>query len=267
MLTYDEIVNIEFPKSTFGGYKTESVDEYIDNVSDTVKSLLEQIKSANDKVAQLEKEISEYKSTESSLRAALVFAQETGQKLINEATEKSEEIIAQANQHSEEVISTSEKQANDTISAASKESSELLKISKEKASEILREALIKANSITQKAKENCAAEEAYFEQLKKKVNDFRTSMLLLYKSHVELLNEMRPKDSEDADSFESQKIKDDFDSTEDSDIVENTIAAEVDTDSDDFEDVGVDEVDLEKIKFDDFSDDTDCESENTGFEF
>lgn len=262
MLTYDEIINVEFPKSTFGGYKSDSVDDYIDAVAETVKALLEQIKNLSDKVNDLSSENQSYKDTESSIHAALMIAQETSQKLITESTEKADKILKDAEEKAGDIVSDAENKAQEIIHTSSADSSELLKKSKEKASEILKEALVKANSITTKAKENCAAEEARYEELKKKVSDFRTSMLLLYKSHVELLNEMRPNDDRVASTdcqeknvqtqietvVESDDNEADFDETE----VVNEFSCEAPSTEDEIE-----EVDLNKISFSDFSDASD----------
>ncbi len=262
MLTYDEIVNVEFPKSAFGGYKADSVDDYIDEVANTVKTLLEQIKGLNDKVNELNNDIQGYKDTENSLHAALVIAQETGQKLVKESTEKSEQLIKDAEDKAAAIVSDAEIKAQDMIRTASEESSELMKKTKEKASEILKEALIKANSITSKAKENCANEEARYEDLKKKVSDFRTSMLLLYRSHVELLNEMRPtedvtsKPEDDKVEVEEAITLQEADVSEPSTVeVEEVVIEEVQEDISSSDEI--EEVDLTKINFSDFSDSSD----------
>lgn len=204
MLTYDQIVNIEFPKVTFGGYKSDNVEDYIEDVASTVKALLEQIKSLNDKIESLNNEISEYKKTESSLHAALVIAQETGQKLVQDASQKADELIKEAEDKAATITNQAQDNAERTVIDANTNSAELMKKTKERASEILREALSKANSITQKAKENCINEEAKYEDLKRKVKDFRSTMLILYRNHVELLNEMRP-EPEVSDVAENKK--------------------------------------------------------------
>ena len=208
MITYEQISNIEFSKSAFGGYKADDVDDFIEEVANAVKELNLQIEEQNKKIADLEKQLAEYKETESSLHTALVIAQETGNRLVKESAEKSEAVLADAENKARDILLEAKQKADTMTNQVSSESSELMKKTKERASEILREALTKASSITQKAKENCISQEKKYEELKQKVSDFRSSMLLMYRSHVELINNMKPEEDE------AQQVSDDIDTPE-----------------------------------------------------
>lgn len=197
MITYDEINNMDFQKSAFGGYKADDVDDFVEEAASTIKELTDRIAELNVKITELEKSLAEYKQTEASLHTALVIAQETSSRLIKESTDKAESVLKEAQEKAKIILDSATAEAKAVSDKAGGESSELMKKTKERASEILREALVKASGITKKAKEKSTAEEEKYIELKEKVREFRSNMLNIYKSHVELINEMKPGSDDD----------------------------------------------------------------------
>ena len=85
MLTINDIINASFNKSNFGGYKTEDVDIFIDEVKESyellIKKNIEQ-KEANESLAEenrklakkidlLAKKVEEYREEENEIKNAL----------------------------------------------------------------------------------------------------------------------------------------------------------------------------------------------------
>ncbi len=158
MLTLNDIINISFRKANFAGYRTEDVDNFIDQVRDSYDSLLkkgieqkEKIEALTAENAQLLKKIDvlaakieEYRSEEDEIKSALVSAQKLGDASIREARHKAEVIIKDANMKAERIVGGAQ--------------SEIVEQKKE------------------------------MERLRKSVSDFRTQLLNLYKQHLTLIN-------------------------------------------------------------------------------
>lgn len=158
MLTLNDIINVSFRKANFAGYRTEDVDNFIDQVRDSYDSLLkkgieqkEKIESLTAENAQLLKKIDvlaakieEYRSEEDEIKSALVSAQKLGDASIREARHKAEVI--------------------------------------------LKDASLKADRIVNGAQAEIVEQKKEMERLRKSVSDFRAQLLGLYKQHLTLIN-------------------------------------------------------------------------------
>lgn len=120
MLTIHDIINASFNKSNFGGYKTEDVDAFIDEVKESyellIKKNIEQ-KEANESLAEenkklakkidlLAKRVEEYRSEENEIKNALISAQKLSEAAIREARHKAEIILKDATMKADEKISS-----------------------------------------------------------------------------------------------------------------------------------------------------------------
>lgn len=168
MLTLNDIINVSFRRSNFSGYRTEDVDNFIDQVKDSfdqlIKKTIEQ-KEANEaltaenlqltkKLEVLANKIEEYRAEEDEIKNALVSAQKLGDASVREARHKAEIIIKDASLKAERIIGT--------------------------------------------AKTDVVEEQKAFEELKKKVADFRTRLLGIYKEHLTMIDAIPAKKEEEA---------------------------------------------------------------------
>lgn len=158
MLTLNDIINVSFRKSNFSGYKTEDVDNFIDQVKDSYDQLLKKTMEQNEayetlanekaemekKLAVLAEKIEEYRKDESEIKTALVSAQKLGEASVREARHKAEII--------------------------------------------LKDASLKAERIVGNAKSDVVEQQNELEDLKKKVIDFRTKLLSVYKEHLTMID-------------------------------------------------------------------------------
>lgn len=108
MLTKEQVRDVSFRKASFGGYKPEDVDVFIDEVYDTYKEKDEQIAKQNKKIVELQKKIEEYKGEESCIRSALTSAQKIADSTVREAKHKAEVILRDANIKAEKVVNIAE---------------------------------------------------------------------------------------------------------------------------------------------------------------
>lgn len=158
MLTLNDIINVSFRKSNFSGYRTEDVDEFIDEVKDSydalikktveqkeeMESLAEENNQLQKKIAVLAGKIEEYRAEEDEIKSALVSAQKLGEASVREARHKAEIILKEAN--------------------------------------------IKADKIIAGTKQDVIDQQKELERLQKAVNEFRTQLLNIYKEHLTMIN-------------------------------------------------------------------------------
>jgi cell division initiation protein len=191
MLTLNDIINASFRKSNFSGYRTEDVDNFLDEVKDSYdllikknveqkeanESLTEQNNQLQKKLEVLAAKIEEYRTEEDEIKNALVSAQKLGDASVREARHKAEIIIKDAN--------------------------------------------IKAERIISGTKEELVAQSQEFEQLKQTVSDFRSRLLSAYKEHLTLIDALptAPKTAPSAPAEEPEQMaEEDFPPEEDVDI-------------------------------------------------
>ena len=98
MLTPQDVQTQEFPKAVFGGYDMTSVDNFLETMTEDYASLYKENAILKSKLKVLVEKVEEYRSTEDSMRMALLTAQKMGDDLLEEANRKKEEILAEAEQ-------------------------------------------------------------------------------------------------------------------------------------------------------------------------
>lgn len=178
-----EIKSTQLDKSAFG-YKADSVDSFVNSVYTYAKELEDKNAVLEKKIAVLAKKIEEYRADESNMKEALVGAQRLGQTVINEANEKANVAVAQANLKAEKILKDAEEEAE-------KKSKEL--------------------------KLQIVAEEKALLKMKKEVSEFKSKLLTIYKSHLDVITALpeleQPEQEETAafenDAAESAEIKND----------------------------------------------------------
>jgi len=158
MLSMNDIINASFRKSGFSGYRTDDVDQFIDQVKESYDVLLkkgidqkeeyEKLKSENDQLLEklkiLAAKVEDYRVEEDEIKNALVSAQKLGDASIRESRHKAEIIIKDAN--------------------------------------------IKAERIISGAKQSVIEQQDELERLHKTVSDFRSKLLNIYKEHLTLID-------------------------------------------------------------------------------
>nr|WP_319488212.1 DivIVA domain-containing protein [uncultured Caproiciproducens sp.] len=158
MLSMNDIINASFRKSGFSGYRTDDVDQFIDQVKESYDVLIkkdieqkeayERLKTENEqlleKIKILAAKVEEYRVEEDEIKNALVSAQKLGDASIRESRHKAEIIIKDAN--------------------------------------------IKAERIVSGAKQSVVEQRKELERLQQTVSDFRSKLLNLYKEHLTMID-------------------------------------------------------------------------------
>lgn len=103
MLTPMDIHNKEFGKG-MRGYKSNEVDEFLSEVAEAYETLYRENREMTDKVEYMEKRLSQYESTEETMRNTLVLAQETGENVKEAARKEANLILEEAGQERKKIL-------------------------------------------------------------------------------------------------------------------------------------------------------------------
>lgn len=176
MLTVKQINEVSFGKAGFSGYKPEDVDNFIDEVAASFEQLeserndaltrAKELAAQNSDLAAKNAELSEklgilaqkieaYREDEDGIKEALISAQRTGKKSIEEAKNKAELILQDAKVEAESIL-------EDAKAEASRTAKEYMAQAEEKKAEL--------------------------EEIKLQVTAFRGSLMEMYKKHLECID-------------------------------------------------------------------------------
>ncbi len=156
MITAKDINTRRFEQAK-PGYKPEEVDEFLKEIADQINSMLNEKADTEKKIEVLVESIRRYKADEEALKDAMIGAQKQGKAVVEEAKGKAEAIIYEAQQKAEQIISAANV----------------------KADEIIGTTAVRA----QREKEN-------LEKMQAAVTDFKSNLLSMYKSHLELITSL-----------------------------------------------------------------------------
>ena len=97
MFTPQQIEQISFGKQTFGGYDMQSVDEFLEPLTEDYITLYNENALLKSKMRVLVTKLEEYRENEASMKDAIVNAQKTCELMVKEAEEKCIQILNDAN--------------------------------------------------------------------------------------------------------------------------------------------------------------------------
>ena len=132
MFTPQQIDEISFDKAVFGGYDMQSVDEFLEPLTEDYVTLYKENALLKSKMRVLVEKLEEYRRNEASMRDAIVNAQKTCDKMVREAEAKCTQMLNDANATAAE----SAKNADTLIAAENARVEEAKKAAAQKISEI-----------------------------------------------------------------------------------------------------------------------------------
>ncbi len=190
-----EIKSYTFDKSAFG-YKTEEVEACLRDVSAYTCSLEEKLGAAEAKMAALEKQNAELSANEESVKEIIVSAQKLSSTVVGEAKIKAKNLLEDAEQ----------KSAALTAEAVAK-SDQLIAEAKEKAQTITEKAQKEYDALTAETKKEAKTEEAHLHMMKSEVSKFKSTLLTLYKSHLDIITKLPEIEPEEEESVPKEEPK------------------------------------------------------------
>lgn len=178
MLSIKDINEVSFRKSNFSGYNSDDVDQFIDEVLETVTALAKEntdIKSRTaasssrvaeltakntelqEKLSVLAAKIESYREDEDGIKEALLSAQRLGNASIREAKAKAESIVAEANA---------------------------------KAETIMAEARVKSKTMLDTYQSQIDSKKLELENMQREVTTFRSSLYEMYREHIAIIEKI-----------------------------------------------------------------------------
>ncbi len=97
MITPQEIEQISFSRATFGGYDMQSVDEFLEPLTEDYITLYKENALLKSKMRVLVGKLEEYRKNEASMKDAIVNAQKTCDLMVKEAEAKCTQMLSDAN--------------------------------------------------------------------------------------------------------------------------------------------------------------------------
>ena len=94
MFTPQQIDQISFSKSTFGGYNMQQVDEFLEPLTEDYVTLYKENALLKSKMRVLVGKLEEYRKNEAAMKEAVANAQRTCDKMVMEAEAKCAEVAA-----------------------------------------------------------------------------------------------------------------------------------------------------------------------------
>ena len=91
MLTAADIHNKEFSRG-FRGYSEEEVDDFLDEVIESVEEMVKKISKLEDDLALEQKKVAQYQEMEKNLQDTLAVAQKTADEVVESAKQRAEEL-------------------------------------------------------------------------------------------------------------------------------------------------------------------------------
>ena len=134
MLTPQEITDKVFVKAVFGGYDMTGVDDFLEALSADYTALYKENAILKSKLKVLVEKVEEYRSTEDSMRMALLTAQRMGEEITLDANKKKEEMLRSADYEAKNRLAdTAKRIANEELrlNAATQETAKFIKLSQE----------------------------------------------------------------------------------------------------------------------------------------
>jgi len=97
MFTPQQIDQISFSRATFGGYDMQSVDEFLEPLTEDYITLYKENALLKSKMKVLVTKLEEYRKNEASMKDAIVNAQKTCDMMVKEAEAKCTQMLNEAN--------------------------------------------------------------------------------------------------------------------------------------------------------------------------
>lgn len=112
MLTPQQIQEISFEKAVFGGYNMDSVDDFLEPLTEDYITLYKENSVLKSKMRILVEKLEEYRKQESSMQSAIIAAQKTCDQMIAEAEKKCARMLHETEETVSAKTQNLDKQAN-----------------------------------------------------------------------------------------------------------------------------------------------------------
>ena len=110
MLTPLDIENKKFSRQIVNGYSVEEVDDFLDDLTKDYEKMYKEVAEANNKLQDMQENISKYKNIETTLQSTLIMAQNTADEVRESAKMQAEQIINEAQTEAKQTVAELEQE-------------------------------------------------------------------------------------------------------------------------------------------------------------
>ncbi len=202
-----DIITRRFEKSTFNGYKTDDVDDFLREVSNEFAQLQKDKEELERKLEVLADKIREYRDDEDALKDALLIAQKQGNAIISESKAVAEKLKKETNETVTKQLADAKEKSEKMVRDAEDYSKRMTKDSNERADKLVRDARAKADEIRDAMNRQQEIQEKILQETRKEVLDYRTKLMALYKTHIEYIEQLPEKVENDYVKRVSEQVE------------------------------------------------------------
>ena len=185
MYNANDIRNIRFAKS-MNGYKQDDVDNFLDGVEADYNAFDAKIKELEAQITALKGQVEDLNVSQSSIQNVLVSAQKLADQIVGEAKEKAEQIIVEAKLRANDINRSTDEKAAEDMAIAERKKRE----AEAEYVEIMKKTAEKSEAMISAAHDSVARQQLLFDKLKLDIVNFKSSIMAIYKEHIESLSKL-----------------------------------------------------------------------------
>lgn len=185
----EKVKHITFDKGAFG-YKIEEVNSCLGDIAKYLDALEKQNDALQNEVSALREKNQELEAAQDGVREVLMSAQKFSSTVVSEAKHKASAMLEEAEQKSSNLLLTAETKSNDALAAAKSKSDSIVEAANQRAAHLISEATAKVNQLNRESETKLLRETAQLKAMQKEVSDFKSHLLSVYKSHLDLITNL-----------------------------------------------------------------------------
>ena len=172
--------------TSMSGYKKDEVDTLLDKVYEDYRQFEEIVSAKQNRIAELEKELSEKSSSMNSINTVLLSAQKLADEIVEKAKVEAQDIVDTANTEAESIKLRTKKALEEIDSVLTEQRNS----AQAQVDIMLEEAARKSEGMILAAKDSVTREQLLFDKLKSEVAEFKHQIKETYKTHLESLSKL-----------------------------------------------------------------------------
>ena len=179
-----------FEKAAFG-YRPDEVDRYVEELTRKIAELEAEKAEQQAKMKILADKINEYRAEEGNLKDALLEAQRIKNAIETDARTRSEQMVSDAEERSAQLKADAKAHATRLLSEA-----------KARADQMIADAKKQAEETVGSVRGQVEAEQRILTRMQREVSSFKTTLISIYRSHLNLITSLPEEERKSAQSAE-----------------------------------------------------------------
>lgn len=189
MYTIEDVKNVVFTR-VGRGYRTEEVDEFIEEVVRSMEAMKQNSDTLMQKLGVLADKIEDYRSQEDSIHSAILTAQRMADQILNDAKTNAAKLKEESEQKAARLESEARQKAGELTERAEQDYQTRLADTKHQATRVIAEAKDRSGRMLFEALEKSRAERAALEEMKRQTQSFKDQLVAMYQEQIALVQRL-----------------------------------------------------------------------------